>query len=190
MDEDEKQRKEVLRVRELFRGRFNDGEIRTVMTHFNWNKDDVIKFILKSEPSVVTKLIHGVSESRIQAIQSDGELVRNASIPQILCITRLFACQDCDNDWWRKVPERKQCKRKYDPVPRNEEWGWALFDCKCGNSFTGFGRRGVQSECFKCHENVSPTHIGPIPRNRNQRSRKPHSCDAPDCWNKSVAKEK
>lgn len=192
MDDDDEQRKEVLIVRELFKGRFNDAEMRILMEHFNWNKDDVIKFVLENEPSDVTDLIRSKSESNVKDIQSDGELVRNAKIPQILCVTRLFACQDCDRDWWRKVPTRKQvskcfkCKRKYDPVPKNEEWGWALFDCNCGNSFSGFGRQGLQSECFKCHANVSPTHIGPGPRNRAPRSHKPHSCDAADCWNKSL----
>ncbi|KAJ7992550.1 hypothetical protein DPEC_G00279850 [Dallia pectoralis] len=103
-----------------------------------------------------------------------------------------FACQTCDKDWWRRVPQRKRvsrchmCKKKYDPVPYNEMWGIGVFYCpNCAHTFRGFGRMDLGSPCYTCRTLVTPTEILP-PRKRIGKPRNPvpHSCLAEDCYNR------
>ncbi|XP_018610140.1 shiftless antiviral inhibitor of ribosomal frameshifting protein homolog [Scleropages formosus] len=105
-----------------------------------------------------------------------------------------FACQLCDFDWWRRVPQRKmvsrcqKCKRKYDPVPEDRRWGIAEFHCpNCARTFKGFGQMNLGSPCYTCHSLVTPTQILP-PRRKNiglgNRRQNPHSCLAEDCYNR------
>ncbi|KAK6311733.1 hypothetical protein J4Q44_G00173970 [Coregonus suidteri] len=91
-----------------------------------------------------------------------------------------FACQTCDKDWWRRVPQRKRvsrchlCKKKYDPVPYDKMgalggWIWA-------------------PPCYSCRTLVTPTEILP-PRKGvvgivGPRKPIPHSCLAEDCYNR------
>uniref|UniRef100_A0A8C7U357 Shiftless antiviral inhibitor of ribosomal frameshifting n=1 Tax=Oncorhynchus mykiss TaxID=8022 RepID=A0A8C7U357_ONCMY len=106
-----------------------------------------------------------------------------------------FACQTCDKDWWRRVPQRKRvsrchlCKKKYDPVPYDKMWGIGEFCCtKCTRSFRGFGRMDLGSPCYSCRTLVIPTEILP-PRKggvggAGPRKPIPHSCLAEDCYNR------
>ncbi|KAM9467272.1 shiftless antiviral inhibitor of ribosomal frameshifting protein homolog [Salvelinus alpinus] len=106
-----------------------------------------------------------------------------------------FACQTCDKDWWRRVPQRKRvsrchlCKKKYDPVPYDKMWGIGEFCCtKCTRSFRGFGRMDLGSPCYSCRTLVIPTEILP-PRKGGvgvvgPRKPIPHSCLAEDCYNR------
>ncbi|KAI1884287.1 hypothetical protein AGOR_G00224880 [Albula goreensis] len=105
-----------------------------------------------------------------------------------------FACENCDQDWWRKVPKRKRvsrcrrCKRKYDPVPADRMWGIAEFHCPtCQRTFRGHGCMNVPSPCYSCRSLVMPLRILP-PRRRligiGLRRQNPHSCLAEDCYNR------
>ncbi|XP_038640980.1 shiftless antiviral inhibitor of ribosomal frameshifting protein homolog isoform X1 [Scyliorhinus canicula] len=118
-------------------------------------------------------------------------LARNNEIPGN---QRQFACPLCDRDWWRDVPERKQvsrcrrCKRRYDPVPRDREWGLAEYVCQmCNHSFRGFGQMGLPAPCYRCRSVVLPIRIIPPKQNPlplENRRRTPHSCCAEDCYNR------
>ncbi|MBN3324201.1 RYDEN protein, partial [Atractosteus spatula] len=102
-----------------------------------------------------------------------------------------FACQPCDKDWWRRVPQRKEvsrchgCRTKYDPVPPNLMWGIAEFHChRCNRTFRGFGRMDVGSPCYTCQIPILPIRILPPRRSNGPRHRNQHSCCAEDCYNR------
>ncbi|GCB72537.1 hypothetical protein scyTo_0006353 [Scyliorhinus torazame] len=118
-------------------------------------------------------------------------LARNNEIPSN---QRQFACSPCDRNWWRNVPDRKQvsrcrrCKRRYEAVPRDEEWGLAEYICQiCNHSFRSYGQMGLPAPCYNCRSVVLPIHIIPPKRNPlplgNER-RTPHGCCAEDCYNR------
>ncbi|XP_059848025.1 shiftless antiviral inhibitor of ribosomal frameshifting protein homolog isoform X1 [Hypanus sabinus] len=99
-------------------------------------------------------------------------LAKRNEVPRV---QRQFACVCADRDWWREVPERKQvsrcreCKRRYEPVPRDQEWGIAEYNCSnCNRSFRAYGQMGLPAPCYRCRGVVLPTHI--IPRMRERRS--------------------
>ncbi|XP_043550869.1 shiftless antiviral inhibitor of ribosomal frameshifting protein homolog [Chiloscyllium plagiosum] len=119
------------------------------------------------------------------------DLAKRNEIP---CSQRQFSCLDCDRSWWREVPERKQvsrcryCKRRYDAVPRDNEWGLAMYICQnCSHSFRGYGQMGVPAPCYRCRSIVFPIQIIPPEQNQfrpDNRSRNTHGCCAEDCCNR------
>ncbi|CAM9593558.1 unnamed protein product [Lampetra fluviatilis] len=88
------------------------------------------------------------------------ENLANNELPHDDC---QFACSVCDSVWWRRVPQRKmvsqcrRCKRKYQPVPRDREWGsGALFNCtNCNNTFR---LSAIKGTAFMC-AGVCPTRV-------------------------------
>ncbi|XP_022104414.1 repressor of yield of DENV protein homolog [Acanthaster planci] len=99
---------------------------------------------------------------------------------------REFACQACQNVWWRKVFSYKpvsrcnRCHVRYDAVPRDRVFGWGKFRCHCGNVFFGRAQAGVPSICFQCRASVLPDvdSIGPMQHNGpRQYTRNRHACD-------------
>ncbi|XP_038640981.1 shiftless antiviral inhibitor of ribosomal frameshifting protein homolog isoform X2 [Scyliorhinus canicula] len=93
---------------------------------------------------------------------------------------------DDDNDL--QVSRCRRCKRRYDPVPRDREWGLAEYVCQmCNHSFRGFGQMGLPAPCYRCRSVVLPIRIIPPKQNPlplENRRRTPHSCCAEDCYNR------
>ncbi|TRY90274.1 hypothetical protein DNTS_005127 [Danionella cerebrum] len=126
--------------------------------------------------------------------QENKRMFDQAQANQIPSVIHQFACESCDRDWWRRVPQRKRvsrchrCKKKYDPVPDDKMWGIAVFNCpNCARTFKGFGRMDGRSPCYGCRSAIYPTQILP-PRRRNRtggpQQRNQHSCFAEDCFNR------
>ncbi|XP_078455164.1 shiftless antiviral inhibitor of ribosomal frameshifting protein-like [Lampetra planeri] len=87
----------------------------------------------------------------------------------------------------KKVSQCRRCKRKYQPVPRDREWGsGALFNCtNCNNTFSGWGQMGVPSPCYQCQAGVCPTRVQrPKTHSAARPSGQQHSCMAEDCYNR------
>ncbi|XP_038047206.1 shiftless antiviral inhibitor of ribosomal frameshifting protein homolog [Patiria miniata] len=102
---------------------------------------------------------------------------------------REFACQPCQNVWWRKVFSYKpvskcsRCHVLYNAVPMDKVFGWGKFTCHCGNVFFGRAQAGVPSICYQCHASVLPDvgSIGPMRINGpRQNTRNRHACDLCD----------
>ncbi|KAK3591667.1 hypothetical protein CHS0354_040581 [Potamilus streckersoni] len=185
----------IRKLRELVRGRLTDEEVYELLNHHDWELDRATNAFLNSDPKDLQEMFNREDENELQVIQKD-EVIRDLLRKhEIVTETRQFACQPCDHTWWRKVPARKmvskckKCRKRYNAIPRNQEWGWAIFLCSCGREFSGFGQMGVtRSECYVhrggCGEMALPDRIRPpTRRGRKQKSRTKHSCDAPDCLN-------
>ncbi|CAL1528716.1 unnamed protein product [Lymnaea stagnalis] len=75
-----------------------------------------------------------------------------------------------------------QCKKIYDPIPKDKEWGIGKFLCECKNEFTGFGEMNVtESKCYKCHALVPIHHMLPPRRYRPKKTEASHSCNGVNC---------
>ncbi|XP_076102342.1 shiftless antiviral inhibitor of ribosomal frameshifting protein homolog [Mytilus galloprovincialis] len=179
----------VREFREIFHGRFDANDARRIFEHCNWDKNAAFNFVLKNEPRKVRQ-IASVSEDIISHLKTDPEVIE-ALQDGVKSAVRQFACEQCDNVWWWRVPIRKQvskcrkCKQKYDPIPKENEWGWATFDCtNCGNRFSAHGEMNVTiCQCYNCGHKVRfPTCIihGRFNK-RNRRSDLGHSCEGEGC---------
>lgn len=184
--------KEARKLRELFKGRFSDDEAVELMREHG-ELTEAVDFVLNGDPEEVRSFIHNRNEALVAALQRDSEYVQMALSQGLEASVRLFACQTCDSYWWRKVPARKEvskcrgCLRKYDPVPRDQEWGLAEFACNCGNVFWGSGwMNHTQSPCYNCQMLTCPTRIMPPSRPRSTKKRTDHSCTGINCYNRAV----
>ena len=81
---------------------------------------------------------------------------------------RQFACEPCHRSWWKRVHVKKlvsqckNCRTKYDALPRDKEYGVAEFVCpKCGHTFKGRGRVATTSPCYRCHTECEVIRIVP-----------------------------
>ncbi|XP_076444110.1 shiftless antiviral inhibitor of ribosomal frameshifting protein-like [Babylonia areolata] len=184
--------KEARKLRELFKGRFSDDESLEVLKE-QGGLSDAVDFILNSDPVEVRRLINDRNEALVEALRKDSAYIQETLTQGLEATIRLFSCQGCDNYWWRKVPVRKEvstckiCKTKYDPVPRDQEWGLAEYSCVCGNVFWGSGwMNHTQSPCYNCLCLTCPTRIVPPTRPRQQKRRAEHSCTGTNCYNRSA----
>eukprot|EP00105_Crassostrea_gigas_P012600 XP_011428649.2 PREDICTED: repressor of yield of DENV protein homolog [Crassostrea gigas] len=179
--DEEKKMRLVTRVGELFHGQFNKQEIMHLLETHGWNQKEAINFVLKSEPHVVNLLLCGKSERDIIGLQRNVELRLNAERDNIPNRKRQFACDACDNVWWRRVPRHKpvskcdSCHRIFHPIPEDEEYGWATFRCDCGSEFSGYGQVNItRSECYSCHSMALAVSIRPPERRKYGRTRSFH----------------
>ncbi|XP_076465622.1 shiftless antiviral inhibitor of ribosomal frameshifting protein homolog isoform X1 [Babylonia areolata] len=186
--------KEARKLRELFKGRFSDEEsLELLKEHGTLN--EAVDFVLNGEPADVRKFINDRNEALVDSLRRESCYVSTALQQGLESSVRLFACQPCDRYWWRKVPSRKEvsrcrvCKQKYDPVPKEEEWGLGEFVCVCDNVFLGKAWMShTKSPCYKCGFHASPVQILPPTKRSGPRPRKSgyrHSCDGRNCYNRA-----
>lgn len=192
MGDDEEKMRMTTRVRELFHGRFSKQEVTRLLDNHGWNQSEAVDFVLNSEPHIVNQLLSNRSERDIVGLREDEVLRQNAERDRIPNRKRQFACEACDNVWWTRVPKRKpvskckKCRRKFDPIHEDEEYGWATFRCDCGNEFSGYGQKNVtRSECYSCHSMALAVSVRPPEARKNPKSRSRHSCNAPDCTHRT-----
>ncbi|XP_069138511.1 shiftless antiviral inhibitor of ribosomal frameshifting protein homolog [Argopecten irradians] len=178
---------QISTLQKLYRDRYNQEETKCLLQHHDWDESKTINFINESEPSEVRKLIFRLLGNENGAIEKDDDIIRTVS-KGLTDVVRQFSCVQCDQVWWKKVPVNKQvskckvCKSKYDAIPTDMMWGWAVFKCDCGNEFSGFGQMGkTQSKCYSCGALSYPSTIRPPSRRRPPKSNQKHMCDAPDC---------
>ena len=95
---------------------------------------------------------------------------------------RQFACDSCHRSWWKRVRAKKpvsqcrNCKTKYDALPRDKEFGVAEFVCpKCGHTFTGRGQVTTTSICYKCKTQCEVNRIVPEQGGVRRKKRRKHS---------------
>lgn len=191
------------RFRELFHGRFPDKQCATLLTHFRWDLETTVSFVLDGSPQEIREII-GEDEWQIVGARRDNVLRDLARRNAVGAEIRQFGCAHCDNMWWRKVPARKPvarcklCTRRYDPIPENQEYGWAKFQCICGNEFHAFGMLDLsilemelvgrsKSICYRCSRICEPVEImKPLKRDRPPPRRYTHRCTAHNCYNRCL----
>lgn len=195
--------KKVRRLRELFHGRFPDHQCGTLLRHFDWDLIATVSFALDAEPRSLNEVL-GEDEWKVVTARRDNVIRDLARRNVVGAEIRQYGCKDCDNMWWRKVPTRKpvsrckKCGRKKDPIPVDEEYGWAKFQCECQNEFHAHGMMDLRilnaglsgkskSLCWKCRRHLcEPICIlKPLKRDRSvRRYRAVHECTAENCYHR------
>ncbi|GAB1599072.1 repressor of yield of DENV protein homolog [Argonauta hians] len=184
--------KKVLRIRELFHGRFTNTEIEKLLQLNDYDQGTTVFYILSSDTQELSRILTESSDvfTKLNYIRNNDRVVEDAKQNHIGLAVRQFTCPPCDNMWWRLTPRRKpvsrckKCQTRYDPVPEDVEFGSAVFVCEnCNHEFRGFGQKSTtMSPCYRCNTLCYPVRIIPPDRNRaRKKGRSLHSCDAPDC---------
>ena len=89
---------------------------------------------------------------------------------------RQFSCEPCHRSWWKKVHAQKlvsqcrNCRTKYDALPRDREFGVAEFVCGCGHAFRGRGRVTTTRTCHQCNAQCEVSRIVPGQSRRQRNS--------------------
>ncbi|XP_069138509.1 shiftless antiviral inhibitor of ribosomal frameshifting protein-like isoform X4 [Argopecten irradians] len=188
------QLQQARRLQELLKGRFTEEEALRILEHHEWDLQAAVHFVFESEPRQVRQ-ISGSGEGWTE-IRADHNVRNLAYQNHVPFQVRQFACEENDNVWWRKVPTRKmvskckKCKKRFEAVPKDREWGWAKFVCgNCGNEFNGFGQmNSTTSPCYHCGTVCHVDEV--IPPYRRDKKGRPsrrstHTCTAPNCYNRS-----
>ncbi|XP_035668850.1 shiftless antiviral inhibitor of ribosomal frameshifting protein-like isoform X2 [Branchiostoma floridae] len=142
------------------------------------------------------KIKHNIANMEIQERrQASADLPEGVSALTVenlrrhdkeLAERRQFGCAPCDSTWWKRVFQHKpvsrcnKCQVKYDPIPKDLEYGIGKFTCQhCGNTFTGWAQYNKPADCHNCNNvQVFPTEgsIGPRQSGPRMRTRNVHSC--------------
>ncbi|KAK0052762.1 UPF0515 protein [Biomphalaria pfeifferi] len=181
---------EARRLRELFKGRFNQQDAILLVTHHGEN---AANYVLQESPENVAKFLEEdrtvrFSEeevARVNRLLKEG--LESESKP------RLFACGKCTKCWWKRVPFRKQvsrcfkCNTKYDPVPEEDEWGLGEFECHfCGYFFRSTAIMNItECVCHRCNHTVKVSRITPPSKKPRQvPNRQYHHCNGENCYDR------
>ncbi|GFR71164.1 repressor of yield of DENV protein homolog [Elysia marginata] len=164
------------RLREVLKGRLTQAQALRLLDEFG-DPEPALDFVLNGEPDDVRHYLES-DPSHVQNLNDEAERLADDLNRGVDNLMRQFACKDCLKSWWRRVPARKQvskchrCHQKYDCIPRNREWGTALFACECGNEFYGFGVMSqTQRVCHVCRTFVYPSRVFP-PRKDDVQERR------------------
>lgn len=191
---------QIQRLRELFRGRFAYEEAERLINHHNGDLLATVNFALTADLPTIRNISRSDDEGW-QIVRNNRAWRELALQGQLTHEERQYACGQCDNVWWRKVPARKRvskCKRcnvRYDAIPRHREWGWAEFACNnvnCRHVFRGFGQmENTWSPCFRCSTPCLPVKIFPRKKRRDsergsRRARDEHSCFSHNCFRRAT----
>ncbi|XP_059174300.1 shiftless antiviral inhibitor of ribosomal frameshifting protein homolog [Physella acuta] len=191
-DENENIEKNARKFRELFRGRFTQGDAVRIVKEFQ-GLGDAVQFFLTASSEQVSEFLgeDQVYQANLQA-DADHVMARLASDLQQDASEQQFACQRCDKSWWKKVPNRKmvstcnRCKQKLKAIPKENQWGWGRFHCEdCDNKFYGVGTMGMtKSKCYDCDNETDIKEIIP-PRIKKEmrKTRNNHNCNGINCYN-------
>ncbi|XP_059174304.1 shiftless antiviral inhibitor of ribosomal frameshifting protein homolog [Physella acuta] len=175
------------RLREVLRGKITQQETACRLIQDYGSESGALDFILNGDEDAVRDYLNK-DPDYIRELRRDGQRVASLLENGLDATVRQFACRACNKSWWKKVPARKEvskcnrCKVKYDPIPRDKEFGIGKFLCECGNEFTGFGEMNVtSSKCYKCGQMVPVDHMLPPRKDRPRKTRLPHSCNGVNC---------
>ncbi|XP_002739952.1 shiftless antiviral inhibitor of ribosomal frameshifting protein homolog [Saccoglossus kowalevskii] len=163
----------------------SNGTLRFVITGVKDNVDTAIALLQRR-----------LTENRRQVTDDLPDGVKPLTMENLkrhnmeLTEKRQYGCEPCDNVFWTKVFQYKpvarcnKCNVKYDPIPKDKEYGVGTYECtQCGRRFTGKARADVAAMCYDCHIMVLPMGIGHRPRGP-RRTRNIHSCQA--CLNGTI----
>lgn len=182
---------------EKFHGKLSENDARCLLQLNNWDPEAAFKDFCESDIKDLREKICDGDLDKVVGLKRDAvlrALEENTDTGQPKGkVHRQYTCGDCDRVWWYWTPARKPvskcrlCRVKYDAIPYDKMFGWAIFACDiCGNEFSGYGQMGTTaSECYRsrggCGTMVYPTRINPPDRRHQRKSRAQHSCNAPDC---------
>lgn len=158
---------------EKFKGKLNENDTKCLLLLNNGDPDAALKDICEGSIKDIKEKIEGTAEE----VKLKKEAVLKALSEKTATgyVVREYACRECDRVWWAWSPARKQvstcrkCQVKYDPVPEDKEFGWAVYHCFCGNNFNGYGQMTTYGKCYKgnkggCGRTILPTKILPPDR--------------------------
>ncbi|XP_069138508.1 shiftless antiviral inhibitor of ribosomal frameshifting protein-like isoform X3 [Argopecten irradians] len=202
LQEQRERLKQVLNLRELYHGRFTQEEIDALLVDNDWNDDEVISFIQENEPATVRQAVQRLTEARRLQELLKGRFTEEEAL-RILehhewdlqaAVHFVFESEPRQvrqiSGSGEGVSKCKKCKKRFEAVPKDREWGWAKFVCgNCGNEFNGFGQmNSTTSPCYHCGTVCHVDEV--IPPYRRDKKGRPsrrstHTCTAPNCYNRS-----
>ncbi|KAK0052763.1 UPF0515 protein [Biomphalaria pfeifferi] len=187
---------EAKRLRELFKGRFTQDEAVQLIAHYG---EEAAIRVLQAEPGEINRILGKDAGDVLRLSLEDSERVYHLLEEGLEADSepRQFACRDCERCWWRVVPGRKkiskcrQCHVKYEPIPKDKEWGTGEFEChntNCLYTFRAAAIMGVtECVCHHCNHTVRVKRITP-PRNRREDAPRidNHDCNGINCYRQYV----
>lgn len=167
------------KLKKIFPDR-NDDELAIAMQENNHNVEAAVQSIMDGahEWSKPIYKDHGTLSAEM--------LVKHDKKHAAHTIDKCFGCIACKFMFWQLVFEYKQvgkcksCNTKYDPVPKENEFGYGHFECKCGAHWTnGKSLWKVAQICKSCSAKVYASSVGPWPANHGMKrnSRNQHQCE-------------